>query len=53
MCLTPTAHYLEYADWWNPIIAEPLHVELGIAKTGIEPGTGVVWNEAAIARYGA
>jgi len=51
MCLTPTAHYLEYADWWNPIVAEPLHVERGIAKAGAEPGTGVVWNEAAIGRY--
>jgi mandelate racemase len=26
LCCTPTAHWLEYADWWNPILAEPLRV---------------------------
>jgi len=51
MCLTPTAHYLEYADWWNPIVAEPLRVERGIASASTAPGTGVLWNEAALARY--
>ena len=31
LCCTPTAHLLEYADWWNPILAEPLRVEKGVA----------------------
>ncbi len=31
LCCTPTAHWLEYADWWNPILAEPLHIEKGMA----------------------
>lgn len=53
MCLTPTAHYLEYADWWNPIVAEPLQVERGIAMASTAPGTGVTWNEEAIARCSA
>src|SRR5437762_973640 len=30
LCLTPTAHWLEYADWWNPIMAEPLRIEDGM-----------------------
>jgi mandelate racemase len=51
MCLTPTAHYLEYADWWNPIVAEPLQVERGIANASTAPGTGVSWNEAGVARF--
>jgi mandelate racemase len=29
LCCTPTAHWLEYADWWNPILAEPLSIENG------------------------
>ena len=24
LAVTPTAHWLEYADWWNPIMREPL-----------------------------
>jgi mandelate racemase len=30
LCASPTAHYLEYADWWNPILAEPLRIENGL-----------------------
>jgi len=51
MCATPTAHYLEYADWWNPILAEPLRVEHGMAVLGGVIGTGVAWNEQAVARF--
>jgi len=31
LCVTPTAHWLEYADWWNPILAEPLAIVGGAA----------------------
>jgi mandelate racemase len=34
LSVTPTAHWLEYADWWNPIVKEPLIVENGLAITG-------------------
>ena len=34
LSVTPTAHWLEYADWWNPIIAEPLEIEKGLTSTG-------------------
>ena len=47
---TPTAHWLEYADWWNPVLAEPLEVREGMAIPSNRPGSGVEWNEAAIAR---
>jgi mandelate racemase len=50
---TPGAHWLEYAEWWNPIIAEPLRVEQGIAICEGAKGTGVEWNENAVARFGA
>ena len=53
LCCTPTAHWLEYADWWNPIIAEPLLIENGIAIISDAPGSGVDWNEDAVQRFAA
>lgn len=51
LCATPTAHWLEYADWWNPILDQPLRVENGMADIGGATGTGVAWNESAVERY--
>jgi mandelate racemase len=53
LCCTPTAHWLEYADWWNPILAEPLRVEKGMARIEGVLGTGVQWDEEAIKRFTA
>jgi mandelate racemase len=50
LALTPMAHWLEYCDWWNPILAEPLRVEHGQARIEGVAGTGVAWNEAAVER---
>jgi hypothetical protein len=43
LCCTPTAHWLEYADWWNPVLAEPLVSD--------SIGSGVEWNENALQRF--
>ena len=51
LCVTPTSHWLEYADWWNPVLAEPLSLENGMSDVGGVLGTGVAWNEAAVARF--
>jgi mandelate racemase len=51
MCATPTAHFLEYANWWNPVLAEPLQIEQGMAIVEGMTGTGVAWNERAIERF--
>jgi mandelate racemase len=51
LSVTPTAHWLEYADWWNPILAEPLRVEIGMAQCEGVTGSGVEWNEAAVEKY--
>ena len=48
---TPTAHWLEYADWFNPVIAEPLEIVDGFAVPNDRPGSGIEWNETAVARY--
>lgn len=41
LCATPTAHWLEYADWWNPVVAEPLRIENGMTAIDGVKGTGV------------
>ena len=51
LCCTPTAHWLEYVDWWNPILAEPLQIENGVAIIGNSVGSGVDWNEGAVERF--
>jgi mandelate racemase len=53
LCCTPTAHWLEYADWWNPIVAQPLRVENGMAIIDDAIGSGVEWNEDAVRRLTA
>jgi mandelate racemase len=45
---TPLAHWLEYADWWNPILSTPLVVEDGIARPSTVPGSGLAWNEDVV-----
>jgi mandelate racemase len=51
LCATPTAHWLEYADWWNPVIDEPLRIENGMTAIGPVKGTGISFNEPAIAEF--
>ena len=50
LCTTPLAHWLEYADWWNPILSEPIVVQNGMVMPSGAAGSGVSWNESAIAR---
>jgi mandelate racemase len=51
LAATPTAHWLEYMDWANPILAEPLKIVDGHARTPDRPGSGIIWNPDAVARY--
>ena len=50
LCATPTAHWLEYADWWNPILSEPLRIENGMTAVRDTVGTGVAWEESVVER---
>jgi len=49
LSVTPTAHWLEYADWWNAIIRDPLVIREGMTDIAGVSGSGVEWNESAIA----
>jgi mandelate racemase len=51
LAVTPTAHYLEYVDWADKIVQEPLKIVDGHAIIPDRPGTGIVWDKAAVERY--
>ena len=51
LSVTPTAHWLEYADWWNGVMNEPLAIKDGVATASGSAGSGIEWNEAAIAKF--
>jgi mandelate racemase len=52
LAVTPTAHWLEVLDLGRAILAEPIRIVDG-AVTARGPGLGLVWNEAAVAKYSA
>jgi mandelate racemase len=51
LAVTPTAHYLEYVDWADKIVQEPLKIVDGHAVIPDRPGGGTVWDKAAVERY--
>jgi mandelate racemase len=51
--VTPTAHWLEYADWWNPILTEPLTLDNRYEVASTSAGSGIEWNDEAVARFSA
>ena len=51
LAATPTCHFLEYVDWANVLVQEPLAIADGHAVVPQRPGHGMVWNKDAIERY--
>lgn len=51
MRVTETAHWLEWQDWADPIVAEPFAVEKSQVVIPDRPGNGLAWNEDAVRRY--
>jgi mandelate racemase len=51
MTVTPTAHWLEYVDWANAILREPLTIKDGHVLPTEQPGSGVEWDEKAVEKY--
>ena len=46
-----TANWLEYCDWWNPILQSPLTIENGYAKLESTAGSGIEWNEKKVEEH--
>lgn len=51
LAVSPTRHWLEYVDWANPILQEPLRLENGQAIVPDAPGCGIGWDEDNVQRY--
>jgi len=51
LAITPTRQWLEYVDWADAILEEPLRIVEGDAVISERPGTGLVWNEGAVKQY--
>ncbi|WP_311982453.1 enolase C-terminal domain-like protein [Bradyrhizobium japonicum] len=51
LCVTPTAHWPEYVDWAGAVLSTWLTVKDGFALPCDEPGNGIAWDEAAVAKY--
>jgi mandelate racemase len=51
MAATPTAHWLEYMDWANPILQQTIEIKDGYAIIPERPGCGMVWEEKAVQKY--
>ena len=51
LAATPTCHYLEYVDWADKVLQEPLRIEDGFAVIPDRPGNGMAWNMNAVERF--
>jgi mandelate racemase len=51
MAATPTAHWLEYVDWADAILQEPLKVVGGHITPPDRPGNGLMWDAEAVERF--
>ena len=51
LAITPTCHWLEYVDFANPILREPLKIEQGYTTPPNASGIGLVWDEDAIRHF--
>jgi mandelate racemase len=51
MTVTPTAHWLEYVDWADAVLQQPMTIKDGHVMPSEQPGSGVQWDEKAVAKY--
>ena len=51
LAATPTGHWLEYVDWADAIVEQPLKIDNGHAIVPDRPGNGLTWNKSAVEKY--
>jgi mandelate racemase len=51
LAATPTCHFLEYMDWADKILNEPLSIVDGFAVVPERPGNGLTWDNKAVEKY--
>ncbi len=50
LAATSTAHWLEYVDWADAVLEDPLTIADGAVTPPDRPGLGIAWSEDKIAR---
>ena len=48
LAASPTCRYLEYVDWADAILEEPLQIQDGLARVPDRPGIGLTWRSDAL-----
>lgn len=51
LAASPTAHWLEYVDWADPILQQPVKPVDGCIAPADRPGHGMAWDMDAVQRY--
>jgi mandelate racemase len=51
LCATSTCHWLEYVDWADPILQQPLQIVKGHALISNRAGSGIAWDPSAVERF--
>jgi mandelate racemase len=51
LAATPTCHFLEYVDWADKIVEQPLRIVDGFALVSERPGNGLTWDTKAVERF--
>jgi mandelate racemase len=51
LAATPTCHFLEYVDWADKIVEEPLRIVDGCAVAPDRLGNGLTWDKEAVERF--
>jgi mandelate racemase len=51
LAATPTCHYLEYVDWADKVVEEPLRIVDGCAIPSDRRGNGLSWDAKAVEKY--
>jgi len=50
LAASPSAHWLEYVDWADAVLAQPLRIADGQALLSERPGNGLEWDADAVKR---
>jgi mandelate racemase len=48
LCSTTSAHWLEWVDWAQAILEEPMQLSNGMAIPSSSPGAGFRWDEGRL-----
>ncbi len=51
LAATPTCHWLEWVDWAEAIVEQPLRIDDGFAVVPERPGNGLSWDAKAVEKY--